>query len=155
MTGSPSVAAPGQDNSWRAQPQTTLQGEKGSGVSLLCLSRFTAPELVLDITHPATGAMFSTGDRMPFRFAYLTRFKLLNCRHNGSCTIPACTRGRLGDQMFPHERDHRIHGLHHFRESIIEIKVVACAPNQLLFTLHPVVEFLRLFGDQGAIRRKD
>jgi hypothetical protein len=109
----------------------------------------------LDITHPATGAMFSTGDRMPFRFAYLTRFKLLNRRYNASCTIPACTRDRLRCQMFSHERDHRIHGLHHFRENIIEIEVVASAPNQLLFTLHPVVEFLRLFGDQGAIRRKD
>ena len=99
--------------------------------------------------------MVSTGDRMPFRFAYLTRFKLLNRRSNLSWTIPACTRGRLRRQMFPDERDHRIHGLHHFRENIIEIEMVACAPNQLLFTLHPVVEFLCLFGDQGAIRRKD
>jgi hypothetical protein len=110
----------------------------------------SAPGLVLDTTHPATGAMFSTGGRMPLRFAYLTRFKLLNCRHDGSCTIPACTRDRLRRQMFPHERDHRTHGLHHFRENIIEIEVVACAPHQLLVTLHLVVEFLRLFGDQGA-----
>jgi hypothetical protein len=99
--------------------------------------------------------MFSTGDRMLFRFACLTRLKLLNCRYNGSCAILACTRDRLGRQMFPHERDHRIHGLHHFRENIIEIEVVACAPNELLFTLDPVGEFLRLFADQRAIRRKD
>ena len=91
----------------------------------------------------------------PFRFTYLATFKLLNCPHNGSCTIPACTRDRLRRQMFPHERDHRIHGLHHFRENIIEIEVVACAPNQLLFTLHPVVEFLRLFGDQGALSAEE
>ena len=104
---------------------------------------------------PATRVMVSTGDRMPFRFAYLTRFKLLDCRYNASCTIPGCTRERLRCQMFSHERDHRIHGLHHFRKNIIEIEVVTFASNKLLFTLHPVVEFPRLFGDQGAIRRKD
>jgi len=48
--------------------------------------------------------------------------------------------------MFPHERDHRIHGLHHFRENIIEIEVVACAPNQLLFTLHLSENFFACSG---------
>ena len=33
--GSLSVGAPGQEKSWRPQPQTTLSGEKGSGVSPL------------------------------------------------------------------------------------------------------------------------
>jgi hypothetical protein len=33
--GLPSVGAPGQEKSWRPQPQTTVYGEKGSGVSLL------------------------------------------------------------------------------------------------------------------------
>src|ERR1700724_2382929 len=99
--------------------------------------------------------MFSTADRMPFRLAYLTKFKLLNRRYNASCTIPACTRDRLRCQMFSHERDHRIHGLHQFRENTIEIKVVASAPTQLLFTLHWGVELPGLFGDQGASRRKD
>jgi len=39
--------------------------------------------------------------------------------------------------MFPHERDQRIHGLHHFTENIIEIEVVARAQTSCssLFTL--------------------
>jgi hypothetical protein len=35
LDGSPSVGAPGQEKSWRPQRQTTLSGEKGSGVSPL------------------------------------------------------------------------------------------------------------------------
>jgi hypothetical protein len=52
-----------------------LIGRCSSTIFLLALKLSmafsTAPELVLDITQPATGAMFSSGDRMAFRVAYL------------------------------------------------------------------------------------